>query len=232
MRKKILSIIVTAVMFCVAGCSCGGSASVDVGDNGSGDTNQNTTADNNNETSGNNADNSGNQNSQNNQNNENNQSNQDELAVKVLENIWSKYDEADKFYAYGGDAGNMVEEAPGAFDTSDAEYLSSSLGFPADRVNYIDGCASLVHGLNANTFTSAAYHVIEDDNVETLAADIRTNILNTQFICGIPEMFMIAEVDDDYIVTAFGNSQVVEIFKNNLNKAYDDVDILYEEPIA
>ena len=76
--------------------------------------------------------------------------------VDVLTKVWDTYKDDEKFAAGGGDANNMVMDGPGKYDVSDVEGLDAQLGFPQASVALIDDAASLVHMMNANTFTAGA----------------------------------------------------------------------------
>ena len=80
----------------------------------------------------------------------------------LLNSIYTSFAEDQKFPIGGGDSANLVMDAPGAFDITNVEELESSLGFPSSQAANIDGAASMIHMMNANTFTGAAYHLIED----------------------------------------------------------------------
>ena len=76
-------------------------------------------------------------------------------ALELLQTVWNSYADDEKFSVIGGDASeeNMTTDAPGKFDTADSAALDSMLGFPAGEADKIDDAASLVHMMNANTFT-------------------------------------------------------------------------------
>lgn len=154
-----------------------------------------------------------------------------ESALEILEKAWGTYGEDEKFAAIGGDMSNPVDNAPGEFDYSDAENLDYSLGFPTDSVSLIDDCASLTHMMNANTFTSAAYHINDADRVEELIAAVKDNILARQWMCGFPDKLVIIQVGDDYVVTAFGKNDPIETFKTKITTEYSEAKVVVEEII-
>ena len=73
----------------------------------------------------------------------------------------------------------------------------------------MDEAASLVHMMNANTFTAAAYHATGD--TAELAQQLRDNIMQRQWMCGFPDKQVVAVVDE-YVVAVFGAS-LSETFK-------------------
>ena len=124
-------------------------------------------------------------------------------ALEILEKVWSKYSNDEKFPATGGSEKQMKEDMPGKFDVSDAEALDFELGFPKAQASEIDDAASLMHMLNQNSFSCGVYHVKDSANVEALAGKIKENILARQWMCGFPEKLVILSVGN-YIVSVFG----------------------------
>lgn len=153
-------------------------------------------------------------------------------AVSLLTTVWDSYQEDEKFSVVGGDFSeeNQTMNGPGKYSLEDSAALDSSLAFPADSIAQIDDAASLVHMMNANTFTCGAFHVIDSNNLSSLAASIKENIANRQWMCGFPDKFVILTVDD-YILTMFGEEQLIDTFKEKLTTAYSSVTIIFEEPI-
>ena len=151
--------------------------------------------------------------------------------VDVLTKVWETYKDDEKFSAGGGDANNMVMDGPGKYDVSDVEGLDTQLGFPQASVALIDDAASLVHMMNANTFTAGAYYVSDANEVELLVEDMKDNIMNRQWICGFPDTLLIFGVGDNTVVSAFGNEEVVETFEKKLLSVYEDAKVLCEEDL-
>ena len=151
-------------------------------------------------------------------------------ALEVLENIWAKYGENDKFFAMGGfklDAEGVpvtVENAPGVVEDND--YLNYSLLVPAEQT--VTEAASLMHAMNANTFTCGAYKVAD---VQAFATAMQTAIQGNQWMCGFPETLLIANVSG-VVVVAFGNGQVMSTFQGYLTSAYANAEILINEAIG
>ena len=151
--------------------------------------------------------------------------------VDVLTKVWATYKDNEKFAAGGGDAEHTVMDGPGQYDISDVEGLDAQLGFPQASVALIDDAASLVHMMNANTFTAGAYYVSDVNEVEMLVEDMKDNIMSRQWICGFPDTLIIIGVGDHTVVSAFGNEDVVETFEEKLLSVYDDAEVLCEEDL-
>ena len=150
--------------------------------------------------------------------------------VDVLKAVWANYKDDQKFAVAGGDTENMVMDEPGAFNIANTEELDVALGFPATAADKIDAAASIVHMMNANTFTCGAYRVKNAADVQVVAAALKDNILNRHWMCGFPDTLIIAQVDD-VVIACFGNYGNPENFKLNLTEVFDSAVIISEDPI-
>lgn len=153
-------------------------------------------------------------------------------SLEILSTVWAAYGDDEKFAAAGGDYNNSVSDAPGSFDVSDAVSLNSMLGVPEDGAALIDGAASLIHMMNANTFTSGAYHLADAANQEAFCNKLKDSIMNRQWMCGFPDTLIIVTIGEEYVVSAFGVTDTMEIFKTKLLAEYPTAEIVYEESLA
>lgn len=153
-------------------------------------------------------------------------------SLTLLNTIWDSYGEDEKFAVMGGDFSeeNMVDGAPGNYGLEDTAMLDYTLGLPEASVSMVDGAASLVHMMNANTFTCGAFHVSSSDNVSAVADSLRENILQRQWMCGFPDKLIVITVGD-YVISAFGNGEIIDTFKTKTMSAYESAELVYEEPI-
>ncbi|MCI8462734.1 MAG: hypothetical protein HFG25_07325 [Lachnospiraceae bacterium] len=152
-------------------------------------------------------------------------------ALEVMNAVLEVYTDDQRFAIAGGDSSNMTEDAPGKFDVSKTEELDYMLGLPADQAAVIDDAASMVHMMNANTFTGAVYHLTEGTDVTAFADAVKANILARQWMCGFPDKLLIIDVDGRYVITAFGEAGIMEIFKTNALSALSDAQVITEDPI-
>ncbi len=144
--------------------------------------------------------------------------------VDVLNAIWAKYTDDFKFFAMGGDFSNLVDGAPGAYSLEDKDSLASQLICKGEAANAVAEAASLIHAMNANTFTGAAYKLAEGADMDAFLTAIKADIQGNQWICGFPEKLLTAKISDNYVVVAFGNGEIIETFKTNLISAYSFVE--------
>lgn len=153
-------------------------------------------------------------------------------SLELLETVWGTYEEGEKFAIGGGDSANSVMDMPGKFDVTNTEELDATLGFPAAQAEMIDDAASVMHMMNANTFTCGAFHVTDAENVTAVTDALKENIMNRQWMCGFPDTLIIAVVHDEYVVSAFGHADNIEVFKTKLLASNATATIMYEESLA
>lgn len=162
----------------------------------------------------------------------------DNEALNILNTVWATYsmDDANYFPAAGGD---MLTEAttnwegPAAFGTTGeaAEAFENMLHFPNASVSKLTAAASMMHAMNANTFTCGAFQVADAADIEALTAEIKTTIDGTQWMCGFPEKVLIVTVDNT-IIACVGNTQLVDDFSAKLSTAYTNAAVVIDEAIV
>ena len=151
-------------------------------------------------------------------------------ALSLLETVWNDYSDDEKFSVVGGSLDNPVDNAPGAFPVDDADNLDYMLHFPADKSDLIDDAASLTHMMNANSFTCGAFHVKNSGDVSAVADALRQNVQNTQWMCGFPDKLVIFTYDQ-YVVSLYGDEELVNTFRDKFTATYSDSTIAYDEAI-
>lgn len=162
----------------------------------------------------------------------------DNAALNILSTVWATYsaDDVNYFPAAGGD---MLTEAttnwegPAAFGTTGeaAEAFEAMLHFPNASVSKLTAAASMMHAMNANTFTCGAFQVADAADIDALTAEIKTTIDGTQWMCGFPEKVLIVTVDNT-IIACVGNTQLVDDFSAKLQTAYANTTIAVDEAIV
>ena len=146
-------------------------------------------------------------------------------ALEILETVWGKFGEDEKFFAMGGDYDNMVDNAPGA--VTNADYLAGVLLVPAGTESL--EAAGLVHAMNLNTFTAGAFKVAD---AAAFAETMHEAIASNQWMCGFPDKMVIATIGNEYVVAAFGVNDAINPFEEKLVAAYPEATIVYSEAIA
>lgn len=160
-------------------------------------------------------------------------------ATELFDKVWTNYGEtasADiQFMAMGGDGENIVDGKPGKFNHENAadNGMESILCISTDAIALIDDAASLMHGMMANNFTGAAYHVADKANLQAVVDGIKDRTLNNQWMCGFPEKLVIVTVGEDYVISAFGYGQIIDAFKTSVTTVYGDLaSVVVEESLA
>lgn len=152
-------------------------------------------------------------------------------AADLLTKVWATYGEDEKFFAMGGYNETMVDGAPGKFDVTLVEDLDAMLGLPQANAAQIDDAASIIHAMNANTFTGACYHLAADVDAAAFVDALKANIQARQWMCGFPEKLLIVKVGD-YVISAFGNGEIVDNFSAKIAAVYNVAEVVVDEPIA
>ena len=164
-------------------------------------------------------------------------------ATEILTKAWEEYNKSAsedlKFPVGGGNIENfelIVMDNAGKCDTSlegAKDALSTSFCISADAIDMTDDVANMMNMMMANNFSAAAYHIADKANVEKVVNDIKDKTMNNQWMCGFPEKLIIVTVNDDYVVSAFGNGQVIEAFKTAITTVYGKAAVVsVEENLA
>ena len=149
----------------------------------------------------------------------------DEALNKVLDT----YAEDEKFPIMGGDFENVVDGKAGIYNLADTEGLMSTLHISEDLIAQIDEAGSAVHAMNANTFTGAAFHLVEGTDAATFAASLKDSVLATQWMCGFPEKLTIYTVNSDYVLYAVGTADIVDNFNSKVQEVYGEAAVVVSD---
>ena len=151
-------------------------------------------------------------------------------SLEILENVWAQYGEEEKFPVIGGSMSAPVDNAPGAFDLAD-EGLSYLLLVPADKTANIEEAASMIHAMNTNTFTCAAFE-LTGISAADFGTAMKDAILGNQWMCGFPDRLLIRAIGDQYVVVAFGVNDAMNPFETHLTAAYPGMETIASETIG
>ncbi len=154
--------------------------------------------------------------------------NQITSALELVNTVWAKVPDDNKFPVGGGDSENLSFEGPAVFNVAKTDELDITLGFPAAQADKIDDAASMMNAMMANNFTAGIYRVTDAANVQTVADALKENIMAREWMCGMPEKLMVISVDN-YVISVFGINDFIEPFKTAVTESYENVTVLYEE---
>lgn len=161
-----------------------------------------------------------------------------ENALALLNKVWASYGESEKFPASGGDEANVNFEGPGKFAVDNGEMLDGVLGLPASLAGKVDDAASLIHAMNANTFTCGVFRFKNAGDAAASASAIKENILSRRWMCGFPDTMLIMSAPGGYIIAVWGidndseGEKTVSTFKNKVLSAISGSAVIAEEPIV
>ena len=150
-------------------------------------------------------------------------------VVDALKNIWDNYEDENKFAAMCGGMANPVTDGPGELSLDDTAEVNDKTGVPEDKITTIDKAATLIHMMNANTFSAAAVHAAEGVKAEDVATTIGDNLKIRQWMCGIPEKHVIIKVGANTIISAFGANDLITVFLDKAKVAYPEYTVLLEQ---
>ena len=153
-------------------------------------------------------------------------------ALEILEKVWADYADEEKFSIIGGNIEANIMDAPGNYDMAYAENLTWNLLVPEDQLPRITEAASMIHMMNANTFTCGVFRLQEGTNPAEFAAVMENAVMNNQWMCGFPEDLLIVTVADTYVVMAFGITDAMSGFTAHLSAVYPDAQTLYSQKIV
>lgn len=153
-------------------------------------------------------------------------------ALEVLTTIWNDYAEEEKFAVIGGNIENYVDGAPGEYNMEYAENMTYNLLIPADQTANVTEVASMIHAMNANTFTGAVYKLAGGVAAADFAAAMQTAVQSNQWMCGFPETLLIRNFGDTYVLVAFGVNDAMTPFTAHMDAVYPGFETIVNEPIG
>lgn len=151
-------------------------------------------------------------------------------ALEILENVWADYAEEEKFPVIGGSMAAPVDGAPGSYDIAD-ENITYNLLIPAEQLANVTEAASMIHMMNANTFTCAAFK-LTGISAADFGAAMKEAVLGNQWMCGFPDSLLIQAIGDQYVVMAFGVNDAMTPFETHLSAVYPGMETIARETIG
>ena len=153
-------------------------------------------------------------------------------AAAALAVVWNDVvaDEA-LIAAFGAESAEEVAGyfmAPATFDMSDMDSVAATFQISADTAAAVEEAAYVMHMGNANNLTAAAYVLAEGTDAAAFADMVKADIAAAQWMCGFPELLVIAEVDG-VVVAAFGGADIINAFNTVLSA---NGTVLVEDVIA
>lgn len=152
-------------------------------------------------------------------------------ALEILETVWGMYAEDEKFPVIGGNIEANIMDAPGNYDMAYAENMTWNLLVPEDKIANVSEAASMIHMMNANSFTCGVFK-INNISAADFGAAMKDAVLSNQWMCGFPETLLIRNFSDAYVLVAFGINDAMTPFEKHLSEAYPGMETITNEPIV
>ena len=153
-------------------------------------------------------------------------------AVEILEKTWAEYADSEKFPIAGGNVEAGIMDAPANYDMEYAENMTYNLLVPAEQIGSVAEAASMMHMMNANTFTCGVFRLAEGVSTSDFGAAMQAAVQGNMWMCGFPEQLLIKDIAGTYVLVAFGLNDVMTTFEKHLNEVYPAAATLYSEPIG
>ena len=153
-------------------------------------------------------------------------------SCQHLQDLWEAIPEEERFAAYGGTVESATDNAPGELDMQNTEELTTKYLLPAEHLENVSEAASLVHMMNSNIFTAVAVKLKQPESMTQLYEAWRNAIQNNRWICGQPDRLLMAKLDDNHLLMAFGSAEIMEKVSSLLKTAVTGAEILYHEAVV
>lgn len=153
-------------------------------------------------------------------------------ALDILNAIWGDFADDEKFPIYGGNMEAPVMDAPGVFDLTMEEALTTNLLIPADQLANVTEVATMIHLMNANTFTCGVVRLADGVAAADFAAAMESAIMGNRWMCGFPDSMLVVDIDGAYVLVAFGLNDAMNPLADHLSAVYPDAAVLYNQPIV
>lgn len=155
-----------------------------------------------------------------------------ESAAAFYTQVWNSLTDDQKFPAAGGDVDHSAD-APAKFNftTENLDTFKWWLHVTDELMAQIDqsDVATLMHMMNTNTFCSAMAKLTDPSKAAEFAEAYKTAIQAQHWMCGFPDTVIVISVGD-YVIMAYGSTNIIENIKNASLAADSSAKLLIEAP--
>ena len=153
-------------------------------------------------------------------------------AADILIKVWDTYAEEERFDSMGGHFTAGAMGVPAKYDLAQTTDLVEMYCVPETYLQIIDDAATIIDFYNAARFTAGVYHVIEQEAIPSLVAEMKAQVANNEWHGEVPEKMMVIKVDEQYVVAVYGREELVNQFKQKLESVYQTmIEVLVEEKL-
>lgn len=153
-------------------------------------------------------------------------------AARLLEMIWSQYEDTERFSVYGGLPEQPVLDAPGDLDMELVTQWAYRYRFPTAHLKSVGHGASMTHLMNENLLTLTVFHVQQPEKIQQLAEDWRWELQHSNWASSRPDRLLLSQVEGEYLLMAYGSHEYVKLLQKKTTAAFPESRILYQEAIT
>lgn len=134
-------------------------------------------------------------------------------ALELITEVFTSYNEnapeEEQLWVVGGNSDNIDTvsfDGPAAFvpfEDAEGEY-DYHLGVPASVVSKVENAASMYNMMNVNNFNCYTLKLASSADANTVANTLKENILDRDWICGMPEKLVIINCPGNYLLVVWG----------------------------
>lgn len=153
-------------------------------------------------------------------------------AARILREIWAEYEETERFAIFGGSPDRPVADDAGDLDMELPEKWLHRYRFPSSQQKHLDEGAAFGHLMNESLFTAVVFHSKTPKNNPALLRAWRQELQQTHWVSNRPAQLMLAQVDGDYVLMAYGSRNHMHTFREKLCDTFPSTHLFYYEPIT
>ena len=86
----------------------------------------------------------------------------------------------------------------------------------------------VAHAMNGNLLSSYVLDIEDSVDIDDFTNKLQENIKNEHWLCGVPEKLSIVDIENDYIVYTYGDTELVDLFTKEIRTHIDTANLLIE----
>ena len=152
-------------------------------------------------------------------------------ANDIMDYTWGMIPADQMPNVIGGHYSNEFTGAPASYELSYEDELAAMLMIPENQIENVIDASTAVHLMNANSMTLGMVKLAEGTDMKAFADDVYKTISENQWMCGFPEKLVIAQIHEDYVFIAYGLTDLLDLFTQNLYDSWSNNEF-YNEAIG
>ena len=153
-------------------------------------------------------------------------------AADILVKTWNTYKTGERFEIMGGHFSSVLIGLHAKYDLTQSTDLVQMYCFPENQLAIVDDAATMIDFYNAARFTAGAYHVTDANQMQSMAEDIKKQVLENTWHGEKPEKLYVIKIEDQYVISVYGHENLVDVFKLKLESVYPKMtEVVVEEKL-